>query len=269
MPALFPGAVRIFTAKVDLIDTVMAAHVNLLQDEVTAVQTTVGTGILNSTWAGSYGNPSTHTSLAARLENAEAGIKSSATTLAGVSGTVVGTTGTQTLTNKTLTSPTLNGGTLSGSVTSSATITGGTITGATLANSAANDVRFSRPTESITVSNTAATGTINFECSTYTVLYFTANASANWTLNFRGSSSTSLDSILSAGQSLSAIHIVKNGATGRIPSTIQIDGSAVTPLWSNGQTPVPSPNSTVAYNFTIVKTGTSTFTVFAGWVSFL
>lgn len=75
MPALFPGSVRIFTPKVDLVDTVMASHVNLLQDEVTAIQTTLGTGLLSSTWSGSYSNPSTHATLSARLENVEAGTK--------------------------------------------------------------------------------------------------------------------------------------------------------------------------------------------------
>jgi hypothetical protein len=60
----------------------------------------------------------------------------------GVTGDIVGTGGTQTLTSKTLTSPAINGGTittathaggtLSGAFTSTATITGGTITGATI-----------------------------------------------------------------------------------------------------------------------------------------
>jgi len=81
MPALFPGSVRIFTPKVDLVDTVMASHVNLLQDEMTAVQTTLGTGLLSSSWAGSYSNPSTHASLAARLQNAEAGVRAGETSL--------------------------------------------------------------------------------------------------------------------------------------------------------------------------------------------
>jgi len=50
----------------------------------------------------------------------------------GLSGTVVGTTDTQTLTNKTLTAPTVSGATISGTVTSTATITGGTVNATTL-----------------------------------------------------------------------------------------------------------------------------------------
>ena len=50
----------------------------------------------------------------------------------GLSGTVVGTTDTQTLTNKTLTAPSVSGATISGTVTSTATITGGTVNATTL-----------------------------------------------------------------------------------------------------------------------------------------
>ena len=50
----------------------------------------------------------------------------------GLSGTVVGTSDSQTLTNKTLTAPTVSGATISGTVTSTATITGGTVNATTL-----------------------------------------------------------------------------------------------------------------------------------------
>jgi hypothetical protein len=55
-----------------------------------------------------------------------------ATTAHGVTGDVVGTGGSQTLTSKTLTTPTINGATISGTFTSTATISGGTITGASI-----------------------------------------------------------------------------------------------------------------------------------------
>ncbi len=42
--------------------------------------------------------------------------------------------------------------------------------------------------ETTTVSATAATGTINYDALTQVVLYFTTNASGNFTVNFRGSS---------------------------------------------------------------------------------
>lgn len=74
MPALFPNNVRIYSAKEDLVDTVLAEHVNLLQDEVTAIQNAVGTGSLSSTWSGTFTKPTTHASLTARLSNIESGL---------------------------------------------------------------------------------------------------------------------------------------------------------------------------------------------------
>jgi hypothetical protein len=55
--------------------------------------------------------------------------------------------------------------------------------------------------EIATVSATAATGTINFDVATQSVLYYTTNASANWTLNVRGNSTTSLNTLMATGQS--------------------------------------------------------------------
>lgn len=74
MAATYPGAVRIFDSRVDLVDVVMAEHVNILQDEVTAVEASLGTGILASSWSGSYTNPPTYASLTVRLTNIEAGL---------------------------------------------------------------------------------------------------------------------------------------------------------------------------------------------------
>lgn len=86
MAAIYPGNVAVFSTKVDLQDTVFAEHVNALQDEVTAMQRTLGTGILSSTWASDYANPNTHESVAARLRNVEGGIRTLESTRLRISG---------------------------------------------------------------------------------------------------------------------------------------------------------------------------------------
>ena len=169
--------------------------------------------------------------------------------------TLVGKATTDTLTNKTLTSPAINTGTLT-----TPTITGGTSTSNILVS----------PEERTTVSATAATGTVNFDATTQAVLYYTTNASANWTLNIRGTSGTTLSSMLAVGDSITVVFLNTNGATAYYPTVYQIDGVAVTPKWQGGTAPGAGNASSVdAYSINIIKTAaTPTYTVFASQTRF-
>jgi len=123
--------------------------------------------------------------------------------------------------------------------------------------------------ETVTISATAATGTINYDVSTQSVLYYTSNASANWTTNFRGSSGTSLNSLMSTGQSITVAFLVTQGGTAYYNNVVQVDGSAVTPKWQGGTAPSAGNASSVdVYSYTIVKTGSAAFTIFASQTKF-
>jgi hypothetical protein len=123
---------------------------------------------------------------------------------------------------------------------------------------------FTNASEKITVSATAATGTINYDATTQAVLYYTTNASANWTVNFRASSGTSLDTAMSTGESITLAFLVTQGGTAYYNSAVQVDGNAVTPKWQGGSAPSAGNASSVdVYVYDIVKTGSATFTVFA------
>jgi hypothetical protein len=123
--------------------------------------------------------------------------------------------------------------------------------------------------EVATVSATAATGTINFDVTTQSVLYFTTNASGNFTVNFRGSSGTSLNTVMATGESLSATFLVTNGATAYYNSVVQVDGSTVTPKWQGGTAPTSGNASSIdSYTYVIIKTGSAAFTVLASVTKF-
>lgn len=128
---------------------------------------------------------------------------------------------------------------------------------------------FTNAAEVVTVSATAATGTINYDVTTQSVLYYTTNASANWTVNFRASSGTSLNTAMATGQSMTVVFLVTQGATAYYNNAVQIDGSSVTPKYQGG-TAWSSGNASGidAYSYTIVKTGSATFTVFASQTQF-
>lgn len=146
-----------------------------------------------------------------------------------------------------------------------ASSTAATLTDAqTLTNKTVTSPIIVSPEERTTVSATAATGTINFDAVTQGVLYYTTNASANWTLNVRGSSGATLNSILATGDAITVSFLVTNGGTAYYQTAFQIDGSAVTPKYSGGTAPASGNASSIdVYTYTIVKTAaTPTYTVF-------
>ena len=123
--------------------------------------------------------------------------------------------------------------------------------------------------EPVTVSATAATGTINYDVLTQSILYYTTNATANWTLNIRGSSSTTLNSVLSTGQAVSIVFMAAQGSTPYYASALQIDSTSVTPKWQGGSAPsAGNASSTDIYTYTVVKTGSGAYTVFASQSQF-
>lgn len=124
--------------------------------------------------------------------------------------------------------------------------------------------------EVATVSATAATGTINYDITTQSVLYYTSNASANWTVNFRASSGTSLNTALATGQSVTVAFLVTQGSTAYFNNSIQVDGttSGVTVRWLGGAPAAGNASGIDSYRYLIIKTGSATYTVLASVTQF-
>jgi hypothetical protein len=156
--------------------------------------------------------------------------------------------GSETLTNKTLTS---------------AALTAPVITGT---------ASIWQMMENVTVSATAATGTVNYDVLTNgAVTYYTSNASGNWTLNLRGDGSTTMNSVMSTGKSLTVAFLVTNGGTAYYQTALQVDGttSGVTLEWQNGVAPsAGNINSIDVYSITLIKTGSATYTALASQTKF-
>lgn len=132
------------------------------------------------------------------------------------------------------------------------------------------DLKTSNILETATVSATAATGTIAYDTTTQSVLYYTSNASANWTVNFRGSSGTALNTIMSTGESMSVSFLVTQGSTAYYNSAVQVDGttSGVTTKWQGAAPTSGNASSIDSYTYVIIKTGSATFTVLASQTKF-
>jgi hypothetical protein len=119
--------------------------------------------------------------------------------------------------------------------------------------------------ETATVVASPATGTINFDLTTQSVVYYTSNATGNWTLNFRASSGTTLASSLAVGQAVTAVFIATQGTTPYYNTVLQIDGTTtgVTIKWQGGTPGAGNASGIDSYSYTIIKTGSATYTVLA------
>jgi hypothetical protein len=123
--------------------------------------------------------------------------------------------------------------------------------------------------ETATVVGSGLSGTLTIDAITQSVLYYTGNASANWTVNIRGNSGTTINSLLSTGQAITVAVFATIGTTGFFNNVFQVDGATVTPKWQNNAPTVGNTSSIDAYTYTIVKTGNATYTVFASLTKFV
>jgi len=128
-----------------------------------------------------------------------------------------------------------------------------------------NSQTLTSPKEVNTITAGPATGTIDVDVVTSSILIYTSNATGNWTLNVRGNSTTTLDSIMATGEQISVVFETPNGGTAYYPTALTIDGSAPTYIkWLGGTAPSSGNiNSNDVYVYTIRKTGAGAFTVLA------
>ncbi len=123
--------------------------------------------------------------------------------------------------------------------------------------------------EKATVSATALTGTVNYNWLDGAAVLLTANAAANWVLNLRGNSGTTLNASLAVNDSVTFMIAVPQGTTAYYPTALTIDGGAQTVKWSGGTAPsAGNASSTDVYVYTVIKTASATFTVFASQTRF-
>jgi hypothetical protein len=124
--------------------------------------------------------------------------------------------------------------------------------------------KFTNALEVTTRSATAATGTIAYDVSTQSIVRYTSNASANWTMNFRWSSGTSLNTAMATGETVTVVFMAKQGGTAYYNNVVQVDGttSGVTTYWLNGAPTAGNANGVDSYTYSIMKTGSATFDVY-------
>ena len=213
---------------------------------------------------------------------------------------IVNLTGPQTLTNKTLTSPIINEiDDSNGNEEIIFTATASAVNELTVANAATGNnpnvtasgsdanvginltpkgtgaVTFNGTgkiqavKEKVTVTAVATTGATNFDFLTQAVLYHTTVATGQFTINLRGSSSTTLNNMLSVGESVTGAFLNTN--TTFYVSTITIDGSSTNVIleYQGGTAPSAGNAGIDVYSFTAIKTATTpAYTILASQTQF-
>ena len=111
------------------------------------------------------------------------------------------------------------------------------------------------PSELTVISAVAATGTVTADIADTSVTYLTSDATADFTVNLRGNSSTTASSYIQVNEAVTHVLLNTNGVTAYYPTAFQVDGTAVTPIFQGGAAfSAGNPSSVDAYSFTIIKT---------------
>jgi allophanate hydrolase subunit 2 len=125
------------------------------------------------------------------------------------------------------------------------------------------------PKEQAVLGSAAVPATVNIDVSTAYVQITTGAPAANFTLNVRGSASVTLDSLMAVNDSITVTFEHPNGVTAYYPTSVTIDGNAVTPKWLGGTAPSSgNASATDVYMLQIRKTGSATFTCIASQSKF-
>ena len=185
---------------------------------------------------------------------------------------VATTSNTMTLSNKTFVAPTIQGASVTGGTFIGAAITSSTFFAGTSTNTTVVTPILISPEERMAVtSSSASTNNVTLNTDTAGTLYFTGSASSNHVINVRHSSNTSLNSILTTGDSITVVWLNTNGATAYYPTTLTVDGatSGVSVKWQGGTAPSSGNASSIdAYVYNIIKTAATSYTVLASQTKF-
>lgn len=124
--------------------------------------------------------------------------------------------------------------------------------------------------EKATITPSGINGVVNYDLLNQAVLFYTADATGNWSVNFRGDSGVSLNDVMKVGQSLTSVLMISNGSTPYNFTAHSIDGVPITPKWQHGEIPSYGVENCVeVFSYNIIKLAESSFSVLAARTTYI
>jgi hypothetical protein len=112
--------------------------------------------------------------------------------------------------------------------------------------------------ESILINTSGVCGSINFDLLSGSSLYYVGNATDNFSLNLRGSSTCTFSNLFPAFNSVSTTFIYNVGSTAYCLTGVCIDGNPYTVKWAGGGgNPSPELSAVNMYSIVAIRTGAS------------
>lgn len=123
--------------------------------------------------------------------------------------------------------------------------------------------------EKTTVSGTSLSGGVTYDLLTNGSSTLYTSTMGNWGVYLRGSSTVTINSILSVGQALTFVVLATNTLTGYYHTSLYVDNTLRTVKWQGGSAPsTGNTNSVDAYTFTLIKTAADTYTILGSQTKF-
>ena len=122
--------------------------------------------------------------------------------------------------------------------------------------------KFANSAEVVTVNAGGASGTINYDLTTQSILYYTGNSSGVLTLNFRASSGTSLNTAMAVGDSVTGTLMITNSTATTVTAGSFVIGQTYTivSVGTTSFTAIGASSNTVGVQFTATGVGSGTGT---------
>jgi hypothetical protein len=135
--------------------------------------------------------------------------------------------------------------------------------------SSTSAMKVTNVTELVDVVGAAPSATQTFYVASGAVQLYTTNAANNWIINFGWSSGTTMNAEMAVGDSITVTMLITQGSTAYYVTAVEIDGTTVGVNWQGGTAPTAGHASGIdAYNFSIIKTASATYTVLGSLTQF-